>query len=148
MKNIKKIMLENVEYAIAFSIVWTFFMGCMVFLGVRDYSASTLLLMCVSYAIGFSVVLNAIILVLMLIEKVKFKIRLWKFKRALLAMETSYRKNFIVNAAGRENLDKFAAIYGLKREVGETDEQLRARIRKAIACDQVLNEKQGESSNV
>ena len=152
MKDIKKRMFDNVEFAIAFAIVWTFIQGVFVFFGVTDYSLPVLLLGSVFIAIGVAFMLNAILLLLILFDKVKFKIRfkicLWTFKRTLRAMESAYCDVFFADKASGETLDKMAINHGLEREEGETDEELRARIRKAMACSQVLNEKQGENCNV
>jgi len=152
MKNIKKTVFDNIEFAIAFSIVWTFFQGCLVLLGVEDYSMQVLLLGGVVVAIGVAVGLTAVMLLLILFEKVKSKIRfkicLWKFKRTLRAMESAYCDVFFAGTAIGETLDRMAINHGLEREEGETDEELRARIRKAMACSQVLNEKQGEGGGV
>lgn len=127
-KKIKELMINNTEYAIIFSIVWTMLEGVLVLLGVKDWSLLELALYFVAIAIMFTVALNLTVLLMILFEKIKCEIKLRKLKR----MNKITINVPFVNTACGEQLDALAFLHGLDRGKYETDEQLRARIREAI----------------
>lgn len=127
-KKIKELMIGNTEFAIAFSIVMTIISGVLILLGVKDWSPLELALYFVILAVSMAVISNAVVLLMILFEKIKCEIKLRKLKR----MNEIIINVPPVNTVCGEQLDALAFLHGIDRGEGETDEQLRARIREAI----------------
>ena len=128
--NIKNLIITSAEYAIAFSIVMTIVNGALSLLGVKDWGVRELALYFVMLAIGMAVVLNATVLLFVLFEKIRCKIRTWKIERRAKRIDLSEG----------ETLDKHAEILGIQRAPEETDEDLRYRCIQKMILDEIQKE--------
>ena len=123
-------MTESIEISIAFTIVWTFFQGAMVLLGVRDYSLPVLLLSGAVTALLLTLTMILTYYLVILFEEIKRRIRLQKFKQRLRKYDISEG----------EILDKHAENLGLQREPEETDEDFRHRCIMSIFTSEFQKE--------
>ena len=140
--DIKEMMIDNLAMSIALSVVWTIILGVFTLLGAKDYTLPALLLGCAVIVVALWLVLTATFLLLMLYEKAKMKMRKRKTEKFLIKKAKAFGIYDDLNSRNGEELETFIKEkFYIKREAGESDEELRYRCIKTIVIhNEILRE--------
>lgn len=133
-KKIKEVMIYNIEFAIAFSIVMTIIYGILSLMGVKDWGVPELAIYFVATSTSLAFILSVMYLIVILFDEIRLKIMAKiKIRKAKKRLETFDRSE-------GETLDKHAEILGIQRAPEETDDDLRYRCIKKMILNEIQKE--------